>query len=108
MTKKLQDKPAAVERNEKGQLKKGASLNPGGMPKAIGEYRRQLATHIPEAIATLISLMKESTDDKVRLAASREVLDRGLGKPATEQIEARGDRLSVLIAALTSPETTNA
>jgi len=47
--------------------------------------RQQAAHHAGEAILTLLELMRESGSDQVRLAAARELLDRGHGKPRAEQ-----------------------
>lgn len=53
----------------------------------------------PRAITAILDLAEKSTDDKVRLHAWRELLDRGYGKPS-QHIEAdiRSDVAAVLEA----------
>jgi hypothetical protein len=55
----------------------GQSGNPGGRPKGIAAKARE---HTDRAIEVLVEGM-EDDDHKVRIAASREILDRGWGKP---------------------------
>lgn len=58
---------------------KGASGNPGGRPKGIAAKARE---HTDTAMQVLVEGMADD-DHKVRIAAAREVLDRGWGKPVT-------------------------
>jgi hypothetical protein len=69
---------------------KGVSGNPKGRPRVTdpavtAEKMReavQLArTATPEAVTTLVSLMRDTSSAKIRLAASIAILDRGLGRP---------------------------
>lgn len=67
-------------RDAQGRLVAGA-LNPGGRPRVIREFQKALQEQAyPKAIAALIGAL-ESTDDRTRLAAAREVFDRLFGKP---------------------------
>jgi hypothetical protein len=66
-----------------------------GTPNRVTRDVRALAnTYTAEAIATLIDLMRHGSE-QVRLAASRELLDRAVGRPAqhadirSEVVEAR-------------------
>lgn len=72
-----------VQRNEKGHFLPGVSGNPTGRPKVVG-YVRDLARHkTEEAIATLVDIMQDvDASPAARVAAARELLDRGWGKPA--------------------------
>jgi hypothetical protein len=54
----------------------GQSGNPGGRPKGIAAIARQ---HTDKAMEVLTSAM-EDTDARVRVAAAKEILDRGYGK----------------------------
>lgn len=47
--------------------------------KTIKELARQYA---PEAFDTLLNIMRTSESDQSRVAAVKEILDRGYGKPA--------------------------
>lgn len=69
-----------VERDERGRLKPGKSLNPSGMDRKKAMMLRNLEDLTPRAIARLGRLV-ESDNETVALGASREVLDRTLGKP---------------------------
>lgn len=54
----------------------GQSGNPGGRPKGIAAIARQ---HTDKAVDVLVAAMDED-DPRVRVAAAREILDRGYGK----------------------------
>jgi len=62
-------------------FKKGVSGNPGGrkaMPKAL---QLKLNKILPDAFDVIVSLMKNSKDDNVRLKAANILIERQLGKP---------------------------
>ena len=54
----------------------GQSGNPGGRPKGIAALARQ---HTDRAVQVLVEGM-ESQDERVKIAAAKEILDRGYGK----------------------------
>lgn len=56
---------------------KGQSGNPGGRPKGLAAKARALGDRALEVIEAALG----DEDGKVRLAAAREVFDRGWGKP---------------------------
>ena len=58
---------------------KGQSGNPGGRPKGIGKLARE---HGDKALDVLVAALADD-DGRVRIAAAREILDRGYGKPVT-------------------------
>jgi hypothetical protein len=62
-------------------FKKGKSGNPGGRPRVIGELRSLARAHAPEAIKELARLALKARSERARVAAIRELLDRGYGKP---------------------------
>lgn len=71
---------------------KGQSGNPGGRPKKTEEERTLEAMckqRTPEALATILSIMGSSEQDRAKLAAAQYILDRGWGK-AKESIEHSG------------------
>ena len=60
-------------------FKPGQSGNPGGRPKGLAAKAREYADRALEVIAEAL----EDADPKVRLAAAKEVFDRGYGKPVS-------------------------
>ena len=61
-------------------FKKGESGNPGGRPKLIAELRELARAHAPDAIKELARLAIKARSEATRVAAIRELLDRGYGK----------------------------
>ena len=74
------------------QFKKGESGNPGGRPKLIAEMRELARAHAPDAIKELARLAIKAKSETARVAAIRELLDRGYGK--AQQIVENEDDLS--------------
>lgn len=68
---------------------KGVSGNPGGRPKRTEDEVQLIEAcraQTPEALEVVASLMRESANDRVRLAAAQFIIERGWGK-APERIE---------------------
>lgn len=59
----------------------GQSGNPSGRPKINPEVRELAREHTAKAIETLASIMLTGQTEPARVAASKELLDRGWGKP---------------------------
>ena len=54
-----------------------------GVPnKATRDIKAMAQPYAPEALETLARIMRSSESDQARVAASRELLDRGYGKSA--------------------------
>ena len=70
---------------------KGQSGNPGGRPKAVMPDGRTLSEaareHSPEALRVLVEALR---DPNTALAAAKEILDRGFGRPA-QAVEITGE-----------------
>ena len=68
-------------RRPNGTVMPGSVLNPGGRPRnAIEQLREKYLHRLPELIEGLFQLTK-SESPHVRIAATRELLDRLIGKP---------------------------
>ena len=61
------------------------SDNPGGRSKVIAEVRDLARQHTRKAIGTLVKVMQSGESDSARVAAAIALLDRGFGKPRTDQ-----------------------
>lgn len=71
-----------ANRTVTGQFSAGTSGNPTGRPKVPQEVREAIRAACPEAVETLIGIMrnvKEKTP--YRLEAAKILLERGYGKP---------------------------
>jgi hypothetical protein len=64
----------------KGGFLPGKSGNPGGRAKSISSLALEARKHALAALGTLVRLMKNAKSEQVRVAAAREILDRGFGK----------------------------
>jgi hypothetical protein len=62
-------------------FEKGKSGNPGGRPRVIVELRELARRQAPDAIKELGRLALKARSETARIAAIRELLDRGYGKP---------------------------
>ena len=62
------------------KFRKGESGNPGGRPKVLGELQELARRHAPEVIAELVRLALKAKSETARIAAGRELLDRGFGR----------------------------
>jgi hypothetical protein len=70
----------------------GVSGNPGGRPKSLVTLRESARAHAAEAIAELARLAVHAKSETARIAAIRELLDRGFGRP-TQFVAADNDVL---------------
>ena len=77
---------------------KGKSGNPGGRPKVLGEVQELARQYAPTVIVELARLALRAKNETARIAAIRELLDRGYGKPrqALEVSAPEGDPLDPL------------
>ena len=89
---------------QKARLRSGPfasdqSGNPGGRPKDEHRVAELARSYTLEAIDTLVELMREGKDERVRWTAAQALLDRGWGKAKLEVVTgAEGSYLDVLRA----------
>lgn len=84
---------------------KGQSGNPKGRPvdPRIKEALELAKSAAPQAIATLIDIMRNGENSKVRHAAASSLLDRGIGKPnqaALDEGQSSGHTLADILVAI--------
>ena len=85
------------QRNKSGQFAPGQSGNPGGRPKDEHRVAELARSYTVEAIETLVELMRDGKDERVRGTAAQALLDRGWGKAKVEVVtSAEGSYLDVL------------
>src|SRR5438105_4308583 len=77
------------------KFRKGKSGNPGGRPKVLGELQGLARHHAPEVIAELARLAVKARSEAARIAAGRELLDRGFGR-ARQSVEVSGPETDIV------------
>ena len=61
-------------------LPKTGGRKPGTPNKVSNAVKELASAHGPEAIRTLVTLMKSADSDATRVSAAKEILDRAYGK----------------------------
>jgi hypothetical protein len=81
------------------KFRKGESGNPGGRPKVLADVQELARQQAPSAIVELARLALKAKSETARIAAIRELLDRGYGRPrqAMEVAAPAGDPLDPLL-----------
>jgi hypothetical protein len=69
----------------------GRSGNPGGRPKIVADVRDLARQHAPGAIKELARLCLKARSEAVRVAAIKELLDRGYGRAVQFGLGSGGD-----------------
>src|ERR1700730_15139753 len=77
---------------------RGVSGNPGGRPKVLADVQELARQYAPAAIVELARLALKAKNETARIAAIRELLDRGYGRSRqTMEVPApAGDPLQLL------------
>lgn len=83
----------AVERDARGRLQPGFTLNPGGRPKIVEEIRQLARQHAPDAFKRVCELVG-SDDERTALAAAQEILNRAYGRPM-QAIEQKVEHIDI-------------
>lgn len=71
-------------RSASGQFTPGSSGNPGGRPRDDQKAAKLARSYSVEAIDTLVDIMRNGKDERVRGTEATALLDRGCGKPKVE------------------------
>ena len=69
-----------------GKFAPGQSGNPGGRPKDDHRVAELARSYTVEAIDTLVELMRDGKDERIRGTAAQALLDRGWGRAKMEVI----------------------
>ncbi len=64
-----------------GGKREGAGRKPGSRNKATADVKAAAQRYTAEALNTLAAIMRAGENEAARIAASKELLDRGYGKP---------------------------
>ena len=73
-------------------FQKGNRANPGGRPKDLAWVKHLARRQTEQSIRTLVELRDDvGQDGRVRAMASEALINRGWGKPATEDVVERLD-----------------
>ncbi len=73
-------------RDNQGKFIKGHSGNAGGRPRDERKVAELARSYSVEAIDTLVDIMRNGKDERVRGTAATALLDRGWGKPKVELV----------------------
>ena len=87
-------------RANNGQFLSGHSGNPSGRPKDKHQVAELARIYSAEAIETLVDLMRNAKEDRVRGTAAQALLDSGWGKPKVEVATKVSNDSEVFIDAL--------
>ena len=71
-------------RDNSGRFRKGHRGNAGGRPKEEHDIAALARIYSTEVVETLVELMRNARDDRVRGSAAQDLLDKGFGKPNVE------------------------
>ena len=73
--------------NLRPHWKPGQSGNPKGRPPKLVDISAMAREYGPECVRKCVALMRNSPDERVQFAATKELMDRGYGRP-TQAVEA--------------------
>lgn len=83
-------------------FKPGQSGNPGGRPKALKDVQDLARKYTRRAVRALAETLRNTPDDKARIAAAEALLNRAWGKPqqSVELGGPGGDKLVIEVVSL--------
>ena len=93
----------AAIRDDAGRFLPGQSGNPGGQSRETALVKRIAQKHGSEMIQALVDIVRDQTaPHAARVAAAREVLDRGFGRPEQNiDVRLQMQKLEILLQAKT-------
>ena len=80
---------------------KGKSANPGGRPKDHALFREAARVVSWEALDTIVEILRETEDDKLKLRAAEVLIERGWGKVSPAELEINEDTGAEFIVSVT-------
>lgn len=94
---------STVKREPGGRFAPGVSPNPGGRPRVVAKVRELAQQQGETAFQKVVDLM-QSNDERIALAAAREILDRAYGKPEqAHKLEGDGAGPTVVVIKKVDP-----
>jgi len=66
----------------RGGRRPGAGRKPGVPNRLTQDVKALAAQYGPDALETLVRIMNQGESEQARIAAAKELLDRGFGRPA--------------------------
>ena len=87
-------------RDKSGRFVAGHSGNAGGRPRDEHKLAELARSYTIEAIDTLVDVMRNGKDDRVRGTAAQALLERGWGKPRVELVATQKSDSESFIEAL--------
>ena len=78
-------------RYKSGRIRRGHSGNSGARPKEEHNIAALARSYSTEAVETLVELVRNARDTRVRGTVAEALLDRGFGKPEVEKQNTNAD-----------------
>ena len=86
-----------AEIKPRGGRRPGAGRKPGVPNKLTADVKALASEYGPEALQTLVHIMTEGESEQARIAAAKELLDRGYGKPQQSLEVNKKPRVTVIV-----------
>lgn len=82
---------------QRGGWRPGAGRKKGVPNKLTAGIKALASQYGPDALETLVRIMNEGESEQARIAAAKELLDRGFGRPAQALELYRGREVTVIV-----------
>ena len=91
------DERKSVSIKGRGGFRPGSGRKPGVPNKLTADIKALASEYGPEALETLVHIMTEGESEQAQIAAAKELLDRGYGKPRQEFEVNEKPRVTVIV-----------